>query len=357
MPNWVQNNIKFSGDTAEIKKMLETIKNDEISFGSIDFNKIIPMPESLNIECGSITNKGIEMVKNYLESMPEKLKGKEGTYEEFIADLRNHSTDISDEKEKKIWDVGVTAVSNLYQYEAPTWYEWRCKNWGTKWNACECTEVDENAKSISFQTAWSTPFPVMKRLSEMFPNIEIRTEFADEDIGQNCGMYTYKGGEIISKWNPADEETNKEALEFAARVWEYDLSDFQLHLNATGTDYIYTGESDYELIELFGKPALFTDERLTLNDVPLGLNIYHIRMSDNDSVFAALEPEVRVNHGGSVIASENIDFGEEGYIEFTDETRPYFLSQGLSIDDYVTDNYTMDVAQAEEQSGGMQLCQ
>ena len=59
MPNWVQNNIKFSGDTAEIKKMLEAIKNDEISFGSIDFNKIIPMQESLNIECGSITNKGI----------------------------------------------------------------------------------------------------------------------------------------------------------------------------------------------------------------------------------------------------------------------------------------------------------
>ena len=104
MPNWVQNNIKFSGDTAEIKKMLETIKNDEISFGSIDFNKIIPMPESLNIECGSITNKGIEMVKNYLESMPEELKGKEGTYEEFIADLRNHSTDISDEKNKSTLD-------------------------------------------------------------------------------------------------------------------------------------------------------------------------------------------------------------------------------------------------------------
>ena len=35
MPNWVQNNIKFSGDTAEIKKMLEAIKNDEISFSKL----------------------------------------------------------------------------------------------------------------------------------------------------------------------------------------------------------------------------------------------------------------------------------------------------------------------------------
>lgn len=355
MPNWVQNNIKFSGDTAEIKKMLEVIKNDEISFSSIDFNKIIPMPEALNIECGSRTDKGIEMVKNYLESMPEKLKGKEGTYEEFIADLRNHSTDISDEKEKKIWDVGVTAESNLYQYEAPTWYEWCCKNWGTKWNACGYDENTDYSDSdfIWFQTAWSAPVPVIQKLSEMYPNIELTLEFADEDLGQNCGEMKFKDGDIFEEYIP---QTGKEAIEFAARVWEYDLSDFQLHLNATGTDYIYTGESDYELIELFGKPALFTDERLTLNDVPLGLNLYHIRMSDDNGMFAALEPEVKVNHGGSVITSENIDLGEEGYIEFTDETRPNFLGQGLSIDDYVTDNYTMDASETEEQLGGMQLC-
>ena len=161
-----------------------------------------------------------------------------------------------------------------------------------------------------------------------------------------------KGGNIIEEYIP---ETRKEAIEFAAKVWEYDLSDFQLHLNATGTDYIYIGESDYELIELFGKPALFTDERLTLNDVPLGLNLYHIRMSDDNGMFAALEPEVKVNHGGLVITSENIDFGEEGYIEFTDETAPNFTGQDISIDDYVTENYTLD--EGEEQTGGINLCQ
>ena len=48
MSNYVQNNITFSGDDAEIKKMLESIKADEIGFGSIDFNKIIPIPEWLS---------------------------------------------------------------------------------------------------------------------------------------------------------------------------------------------------------------------------------------------------------------------------------------------------------------------
>ena len=356
MPNWVQNNIKFSGDTAEIKKMLETIKNDEISFGSIDFNKIIPMPDSLNIECGSRTDKGIEMVKNYLESMPEELKGKEGTYEEFIADLRNHSTDISDEKEKKIWDIGVTAVDNLYKYNAPTWYEWCNDNWNTKWNACGYDENTDYSDSdfIWFQTAWSAPVPVIQKLSEMYPNIELTLEFADEDLGQNCGEMKFKDGDIFEEYIP---QTGKEAIEFAAKVWEYDLSDFQLHLNATGTDYIYTGESDYELIELFGKPALFTNERLTLNDIPLGFNLYHIRRSDNDDeILSTLEPNVRVNHGGTIITNEAIDFGDKGYIEFNAENSINFIGgDNLSIDDYVTENFTMDIS--GQQSGGMGLCQ
>lgn len=186
MPNYVQNNITFSGDDAEIKKMLESIKADEIGFGSIDFNKIIPIPESLIIESGSSSNKGIEMVKSYLENMPEELKNKEGTYEDFFDDLRNHSADISDEEEKKIWDIGVKAVYNLYKYDVPTWYEWCCKNWGTKWNACSCSEANENSKTISFQTAWDTPLPVMEKLSKMFPAIEIQTEYADENIGRTA---------------------------------------------------------------------------------------------------------------------------------------------------------------------------
>lgn len=354
MPNWVENRLSYNGNETEIKEMLEKIRYDNATIGTIDFNKIIPMPKSLDIECGSRTDKGIEMVKNYLENLPAELKGKEGTYEEILEDLHNHSADISDDEEKKIWDVGVTAVDNLYKYNAPTWYEWCNDNWNTKWNACGYDENTDYSDSdfIWFQTAWSAPVPVIQKLSEMYTNIELSLQFADEDLGQNCGEMKFKGGNIIEEYIP---ETRKEAIEFAAKVWEYDLSDFQLHLNATGTDYIYIGESDYELIELFGKPALFTDERLTLNDVPLGLNLYHIRMSDDNGMFAALEPEVKVNHGGLVITSENIDFGEEGYIEFTDETAPNFTGQDISIDDYVTENYTLD--EGEEQTGGINLCQ
>ena len=67
MPNHVENHIEFSGDTRQIKTMLESIKNDEYGIGTIDFNKIIPMPESLHIEAGSRTDQGLKAYRDFIE--------------------------------------------------------------------------------------------------------------------------------------------------------------------------------------------------------------------------------------------------------------------------------------------------
>ena len=53
--------------------------------------------------------------------------------------------------------------------------------------------------------------------------------------------------------------------------------------------------------------------------------------------------------------NEKLDLGEKGYIELTDETEPNFTGQEISIDDYVTDHFSLD--ESEEQPGGMNLCQ
>ena len=59
MPNHVTNIIELNGDRLEIKNLLETIKNDEIGLGSIDFEKIIPMPD--NIYRGDLGSKEREL--------------------------------------------------------------------------------------------------------------------------------------------------------------------------------------------------------------------------------------------------------------------------------------------------------
>lgn len=48
MPNHVTNVIKLTGDRKLIRKLMEQIQNDELGLGTIDFNKIIPIPENVD---------------------------------------------------------------------------------------------------------------------------------------------------------------------------------------------------------------------------------------------------------------------------------------------------------------------
>ena len=60
MPNHIQNRVRITGEQSRIDELLKTVRNDEEDLGSIDFNKIIPMPKELDIECSSRTEYGIK---------------------------------------------------------------------------------------------------------------------------------------------------------------------------------------------------------------------------------------------------------------------------------------------------------
>lgn len=63
MPNHVINKICMQGDPKEIQSMLEQIKNDDFGIGTVDFDKIIPMPKSLDIESGTRTEYGLKAAR------------------------------------------------------------------------------------------------------------------------------------------------------------------------------------------------------------------------------------------------------------------------------------------------------
>ena len=63
MTNCIANRLHLSGDQNRIDELLESIKGEE---SVIDFNRIIPMPESLNIESGSRTNNGLKTYKDFV---------------------------------------------------------------------------------------------------------------------------------------------------------------------------------------------------------------------------------------------------------------------------------------------------
>ncbi len=290
MPNHITNIIRFQGDPQAIARMFRAIACDDPSehgvkadVHTIDFGKIIPQPDDL-----------------------------------YQGDL-GHA-----EREK---------------YGTNNWCDWNNANWGTKWNSYGYSEYDQSENALKFNTAWSAPHPVIKRLSEMYPEIGIEHSWADEDIGYNCGKHTYMGGDRIEEYYPT---YGKEAIDFACEIKGYSPKDLDLMLNATGTDYINAEYEEYQVIQVCGVTALFSNNRLTIRDIPAGTYVYDLRDSDDGKGFASLERHVAVNHGGSVVTKEPINFGNKDYIGFTDETSPNFTGEEATFGMFLRDEINLD---------------
>lgn len=369
MPNHVTSVITLSGDESRIKAMLEAIQNEEYGVGSVDFNKVLPMPESLHMTSGSIEDSAIAVYISAINPINEEFEGvKKKDAAEFREMLKklpvlsqkidilmpeneaiNLAEDRYRESVKYLVDKGEKYVSNLIQYGASTWYDWAVGNWGTKWNAYGYDNgVEMEDGKLKFLTAWAAPHPIMQKLSEMYPDIKFEHEWADEDIGSNCGRYVYFDGERIEEYFP---ESQRDCLEFAAKVMDASLEeDYSLYLNATETEYINIEYDDeYELIEVAGHTALFTNDRITDANIPKGMYCYHLRHND-DGEFFAIEKNVAVNHAGSVITKQSIDLKSKGYIVLDEDSSPNFLGENMSL--YMFREYDPD--QTEELSMGMQ---
>ena len=237
MPNHVINILSFEGDKTKIRQMLEDIKDDEYGLHSVDFNKIIPMPPSLDLEASSRTQAGLAAYKDFIDVYT--LGGTINT--EHLSDIPVASeqrflkvrTDINHED----FALGKQAWNNLRQYGAATWYDWCYANWGTKWNAYgydgyEPASMPDDC--IWFQTAWAEPKPVIEALARRYPDITIEHEWANEDLGEGCGRRVYENGDEIEEYYPKGEV---ESVEYAASVWNYDFCDLGMAKNKTGTRY------------------------------------------------------------------------------------------------------------------------
>lgn len=49
----------------------------------------------------------------------------------------------------------------------PNWYDWNISQWGTKWNAYQIHFDKDTDYQIDFDTAWSPPDPVIRKMAEI----------------------------------------------------------------------------------------------------------------------------------------------------------------------------------------------
>jgi len=133
MPNWCDNRISITGPNALINKISMTVNAEE-------------------------------GILNVINPIPAELK-------DSVSGSESAKPDWQKKQSKEL----------IKKYGYDNWYDWCLNNWGTKWDACdvEIDYYDDSQIEMRFNTAWSPPEPICKRLREMFDDIHV-SWFYDE---------------------------------------------------------------------------------------------------------------------------------------------------------------------------------
>lgn len=79
-------------------------------------------------------------------------------------------------------------------------------------------------------------------------------------------------------------------------------------------------DEQYQEIELFDKPGLFSNGRIVRDNLPEGVYCYDLRGSDYDpGEPVCVEERVVVNHAGSVLLTDPLELAENGRLTLTEE--------------------------------------
>jgi hypothetical protein len=114
-----------------------------------------------------------------------------GLLNEFIpcpAELHEHDAPNRDE---------ALAKRFMEQYGATDWYNWQCKNWGTKWDIGGGDYNDPqdipNGLTLCFDSAWAPPTDAYQTLMD--------------DFGFSIKAFYYEPGmAFVGKWEDGDDD-------------------------------------------------------------------------------------------------------------------------------------------------------
>jgi len=154
MPNHCTNMLTSTGDKT-IGEIIKPYLSDDGK--TIDCEKIIPMPEGI-------------------------AKTHEFSTLEIISKVRTPEETAEHDAQRD-----ALHEQNEKDYGYPSWYEWCVDNWGTKWGIYDCWTLEEVSEvnpleaiqTISFQTAWSPPIPILIKLSQLTGQ-PLRLSYYDE---------------------------------------------------------------------------------------------------------------------------------------------------------------------------------
>lgn len=227
MPNWVRTQTKIEGPKFQIALVRSMAKMTE-NFDRGFFNQFAPMPEGL---------EAIQVFSDVYDMQKAK------NDEELFRVLGNNILKLIRKTEEEIKELKAENASYSYDYfwemfaniahacrfkqetGSASWYDWSCKNWGTKWDVFSDSFgiLYDSPESITlvWDTAWGLAAPALEKLFTFLDGkCSISGEFADENIGHNCGTFFVENGKCKIEY-PEDP------VQFALDLWGWDREEWE----------------------------------------------------------------------------------------------------------------------------------
>ncbi len=152
----VFNTIVLEGSDEDVAALKQFVKSEKSDF---DFENVIPVPEELDI--GDYTKARVAKSCYRCYNSPSRPKYTNDVFMNLVK-------------------IGEQVIANEEKYGVATDYDWKIKYWDTHTNA-EGVEVEGN--TITFWTYLNPPYPVLKKLKDLFPNVKIKYSFSgDYDV-------------------------------------------------------------------------------------------------------------------------------------------------------------------------------
>ena len=220
MPNYAYNQITCKNEE-NFNKLRSVLLNDN---NEVDFNKIIPMPKTLQIEASEAPWQmadvsaylfgGTELHEHDMDEVRDQIK-------KLYPDVRFVHSDPRDMDVRKNLcpnqipdallkliaepvsgypasaELGKVLLNNMVAYGFTDWYDWSRIHWGTKWNAIQ-TEIFEPQRQIFWETAWSPSIDIVEIAMEM-AEITALYEYSEEQITAFSGEWLFVNGKLTER--------------------------------------------------------------------------------------------------------------------------------------------------------------
>ena len=195
MPNWVDNELYVRGPAKRLAQVRETLEAQD---SLLDFNKVIPMPRGYNyvVSPAPSTPNGEAPYNQWLKTIPSGVDVEAHLIEFLEAEKVDCDPPSLSQKARTYVSYLSACLRALYGY--PSWYEWCCENWGTKWgaNRVKCVQT-KSSLQYRFDTAWSQPIPVIKHLVTTHPDLKFVAKAWDGGAGWKRVVHGAKGETVV----------------------------------------------------------------------------------------------------------------------------------------------------------------